>query len=283
MKNLVMTICMNYSYEIYQRFIGSLFDSVDTSVELIIFIGSNDEQHIQRFIQEYKNDINKNTLKYKVIDNKNVHVVNYRFKLYYEYLIENKDIYNLIFICDSRDVLFQKNIFIHPLINNKYDLYIFEEESVNITIDKCRFNSLYITKSGLNIEKLVKDKPILCVGTILGTTNGILQYLKEFNNVLFNIVNEENRAYYGTDSGINYYIIYGNLLDTSKICICKNRDKLVYTMAFPNYLNLIDYNTLLNEKKQICYDNDVCYCIHQYDRLDDDVKKQISMKYNYEI
>lgn len=283
MKNLVMTICMNYSYEIYQRFIGSLFDSVDTSVELIIFIGSNDEQHIQRFIQEYKNDINKNTLKYKVIDNKNVHVVNYRFKLYYEYLIENKDIYNLIFICDSRDVLFQKNIFTHPLINNKYDLYIFEEESVNITIDKCRFNSLYITKSGLNIEKLVKDKPILCVGTILGTTNGILQYLKEFNNVLFNIVNEENRAYYGTDSGINYYIIYGNLLDTSKICICKNRDKLVYTMAFPNYLNLIDYNTLLNEKKQICYDNDVCYCIHQYDRLDDDVKEQISMKYNYEI
>jgi len=274
---------MNYSYEIYQRFIGSLFDSVDTSVELIIFIGSNDEQHIQRFIQEYKNDINKNTLKYKVIDNKNVHVVNYRFKLYYEYLIENKDIYNLIFICDSRDVLFQKNIFTHPLIDNKYDLYIFEEESVNITIDKCRFNSLYITKSGLNIEKLVKDKPILCVGTILGTTNGILQYLKEFNNVLFNIVNEENRAYYGTDSGINYYIIYGNLLDNSKICICKNRDKLVYTMAFPNYLNLIDYNTLLNEKKQICYDNDVCYCIHQYDRLDDDVKKQISMKYNYEI
>ena len=144
-------------------------------------------------------------------------------------------------------------------------------------------NSLYITKSGLNIEKLVKDKPILCVGTILGTTNGILQYLKEFNNVLFNIVNEENRAYYGTDSGINYYIIYGNLLDNSKICICKNKDRLVYTMAFPNYLNIIDYNTLLNEKKQICYDNDVCYCIHQYDRLDDDVKKHISIKYNYEI
>jgi len=289
MKNLVMTICMNYSYEIYERFIGSLFDSVnDNSVELLIFIGSNDEQYIQKFININKdninqNNINQNNIKYKVIDNKNVHVVNYRFKLYYDYLIENKDIYNLIFICDSRDVLFQKNIFTHPIINNKYDLYIFEEETLDITIDKCRFNSLYIKKSGLNIENLVKDKSILCVGTILGTTHGILKYLEKFNYILFNIVNEENRSYYGTDSGINYYIIYGNLLNNINLCVCKNNNKLVYTLAFPNYLNLIDYNTLLNEKKQICYANDVCYCIHQYDRLDDNIKKQISIKYNYEI
>ena len=74
MKNLVMTICMNYSYEIYERFIGSLFDSVnDNSVELLIFIGSNDEQYIQKFINTNKDNINKgninqNNIKYKVID-----------------------------------------------------------------------------------------------------------------------------------------------------------------------------------------------------------------------
>ena len=43
--NLVMTICMNYEFEIFERFIGSLFDSVDENVELVIFISKNDEIH----------------------------------------------------------------------------------------------------------------------------------------------------------------------------------------------------------------------------------------------
>ena len=45
--NLVMTICMNYDYKIYHRFVGSLFDSVDDNVKLMIFIGKNDEVHIK--------------------------------------------------------------------------------------------------------------------------------------------------------------------------------------------------------------------------------------------
>ena len=52
-------------------------------------------------------------------------------------------------------------------------------------------------------------------------------------------------------------------------------------MAFPNYLNKIDYNNLLNNENKICYNKKVSYCVHQYDRLDDDIKKKISTKYNY--
>ena len=45
---------------------------------------------------------------------KDIHIVNLRFKLYYNYLLEHKNIYDLIFLCDSRDVIFQK-IFSHIL------------------------------------------------------------------------------------------------------------------------------------------------------------------------
>ena len=31
---------------------------------------------------------------------------------------------------------------------------------------------------------------------------------------------------------------------------------------------------------KFCYNKKVCYCVHQYDRLDDDIKK-MSTKYNY--
>ena len=269
--NLVMTICMNYEYEIYERFIGSLFDSV-INTKLVIFIGSNDTVHLDKLCNIYKN------IEYKVVNNENVHIVNYRFKLYYDYLLENVNIYNLIFLCDSRDVLFQKNIFLHPIISN-YDLYLFEEESRHITVDRCKFNTLYIEKSGLHINHLVYNKNILCVGTILGNYKGILRYLEEFNKLLFSI-DESRRIYYGTDSGINYNIIYGNLLDDLKIYVSNNKDNLVYTLAFPIHLNLINYDTLIQNNK-ITYNNKIVYCVHQYDRLDNINKKKISTIYNF--
>ena len=40
---------------------------------------------------------------------------------------------------------------------------------------------MYIKRSGLNIENITYNKNIICVGTILGNTKGILAYLKEFN------------------------------------------------------------------------------------------------------
>ena len=30
---------------------------------------------------------------------------------------------------------------------------------------------------------------------------------------------------------------------------------------------------VLNNKNQICYEGETCFCVHQYDRLDDDIKK----------
>ena len=277
-KNLVMTTLINYEYDIHYRFIGTLFDNVK-NVKLVVFITKNDEKHINRIKNTYPN-YNIETMQ---IDMKDIHIVNLRFKLYYNYLVKNENIYDLIFLCDSRDLIFQKDIFTHPIINNKYDLYLFEEESNDITIDRCQFNSLYVKKSQLNINDLVKNKNILCVGTILGKYKGIIEYLNNFNYILDNEVPDHQKNLYGVDSGINYKIIYGNLLKNINILFCSNKNFLVYTMAFPIFLNLIDYKALLNNNNQIIYNNNICYCIHQYDRLNDVVKKQISNKYNLMI
>ena len=55
-----------------------------------------------------------------------------------------------------------------------------------MTIDKCIFNTLYVNRCRLNIHEIVKNKHILCVGTILGNNNEILNYLKVFNDIVFN-------------------------------------------------------------------------------------------------
>ena len=273
MKNLIITICMNYTYEIFERFISSLFDSINNT-DLMIFISINDIKHINKLKQIYP------YIKYKIVDSGTIHIVNYRFKMYYEYLQNNTN-YQYIFMCDSRDVLFQKNIFKHPILEKNYDLYLFEEESKHITIDTCQFNTLYVKKSCLDIYSNIKNKPIICVGTILGNYKGIMEYLKHFNNILNNEIPEIKKGEYGVDSGINYKIIYNNLLENIKVYICKNSDNLVYTMAFPIYLNLINYDKLLNSEKKILYDENISYCVHQYDRLDDNIRKIMSIKYNF--
>ena len=270
-----MTICMNYEFEIFERFIGSLFDSIDENVELVIFISKNDEIHLKKLKELYDN------INYFIEDISNEHFVNFRFRLYYNYILNNSHKYNYIFLTDSRDVLFQKNIFNHRIIDENADLYIFEEESAHITIDKCKFNSMYVEKTGLMIKDIVKGQPIICAGTILGNVLGLTRYLEEFIKILNNEISEDIRGLYGIDAGINYKIIYSNLLHDIKIFKSINKDNLVYTIAFPNHLGLIDYNKLVNDKKKITYKGDESYCVHQYDRLDTNIKKDISIKYNF--
>lgn len=274
--NLIITTLINYDYDIHYRFIATLFNHIN-NVKLVLFISKNDEKHIIKIKHEFPN------IEYNIIDINNIHVVNLRFKLYYDYLTTNINQYNLVFLCDSRDVLFQKDIFKHPIINNNYDLYIFEEETLDITIDKCQFNSLYVKKSCLNIEHIVKNKNIICVGTILGNSKGILEYLYHFTTILDNEIPETQKNQYGVDSGINYKIIYSNLLNNINIKTCTNSDKLVYTTAFPIHLNLIDYDNLLNQDNKIMYKNDLVYCVHQYDRFPDIIKNKMSTKYNFMI
>ena len=45
-------------------------------------------------------------------------------------------------------------------------------------------------------------------------------------------------------------------------------------MAFPIYFNLINYSNLLDSNNKILYNNNIAYCVHQYDRLDDIIKKK---------
>ena len=272
-ENLIITTAINYDYDIHHRFIGSLFDNIN-NVKLVVFISKNDETHILNLKKIYNN------IEYILIDMNNIHIVNLRFKLYYDYLLENYNKYNLIFLCDYRDVLFQKNIFLHPIINSNIDLYVFKEESLNISVDKCQFNSLYVKKCNFDIE-LFKNKSIICAGTILGNNKGILEYLKIFNYILNNEIPIEKKNQYGVDAGINYKILYTDLLKHINIMFCNNYNKLVYTMAFPIHLNIINYNILLNENNKIMYDNEIVYCVHQYDRLNEYIKKKISNKYNF--
>ena len=99
----ILTYCSGYDYKIYDRFCGSLNDTGFTG-KIYIVINDCDTNNIIEIKNKYNNVI-------EIYDHipKNVHVNCHRFQCYKKILEKNIITSEYIFLCDSRDVLFQKN------------------------------------------------------------------------------------------------------------------------------------------------------------------------------
>ena len=106
----------------------------------------------------------------------NTHMQSSRFKFMAEYLQEDLD-YDYLFICDSRDVLFQKNIEEFPLNG---DLYAFEEEQI---IGNCRFNFHWVRDVERVLQRPVpiQHKKVICSGTVIVSKQTAKHFLDSFS------------------------------------------------------------------------------------------------------
>jgi hypothetical protein len=97
-------------------------------------------------------------------------VISLRFIIYYHYLLNQK--YDNIFICDSRDTFFQRNIFDEMRLYKNKNLYVFSE-SERVTIGECIYNTKWITTCyGQNALMDIRNELRSCAGTTLGTYKG---------------------------------------------------------------------------------------------------------------
>jgi len=258
MKIHVMTLCTGYSYPIFQRFVGSLYDT-GFSGSCYIFCQDSDLPVLTKLKEEYPNiiavtcDLSRFT----------THMQSSRFKYMAEYLEKDLD-YDYLFICDSRDVLFQRNIEEYPL---KGDLYAFEEEQF---IGKCRFNSQWIHDVERVIQRqiLLQDKPIICSGTIIVSKKATVKYL----NAMSQIMLDPRWVKYPADQGPHNFLCYENPLKLD-IVFSSNIDNLVNTVGY-GHKEVID-DKIVNSKKE------VSYAVHQYDRMSQEDRKSISVRYNF--
>jgi hypothetical protein len=75
------------------------------------------------------------------------------------------------------------------------------------------------------------------------------------------------------DQGIHNYLLYMDKLGL-RIKYMENKDHLVNTVACDTHI--------VNEmNKIVTSDGEVSYIVHQYDRFSAELKKKISMKYNF--
>jgi len=267
MKTNVLTYCSGYPYEIFERFAGTLYDT-GFQGKLIYFIKESDVPTLTNLIDEYPK------VEYVVTESE-FHVQSYRFVLYNDYLNRQDDDSN-IFICDSRDVIFQKNIEDYP-VDREVDLYFFREDKIT---QDCEYNTNWVT----NIDKqfpeekfwdTIKDKPIICSGTTLGTMKGMKEYLRLMSSNLERFPSDHQLKNEPSDQGLHNYLYYMNKLNLN-VKVLTNKDNLVNTTGY-SWMGM-------NKNKKIVNDDwDVSYIVHQYDRFPLQIKSKLSEKYNLSL
>jgi len=243
-KDLILTIASKYSIYQLEPYFRSL-RKAGFKGDIVVFYA--------RLTEKTLNLLKKYGIKFKkfdevVFNGKKINLLNYRFKLYYDFLKEHQKEYNQVFISDVRDIVFQSNPFLYPeyaKIN-----YFFE----NKRIKDCAINS-YVFKKASSQRDFDKysNKYIICAGTTVGNKENMLNYLKLMKIKLENESEPIDQGYH------NF------LLHSQKIKGAKG----FYNFSGPVLtLNDVPYSEILfnSEGQIINKDNSIISVLHQYDR-----------------
>jgi len=262
----ILTYATGYSYEIFERFCGSLRDT-GFSGNVYIIVKQTDMNNINKLKEKFDNIyglLDNITMKFPL----NCH----RFIIKKQYVDQGIITSDLVLVCDFRDVIFQKNIEQYNYDNN-VDLYGFLE-GININQDSA-CNTPWLKRleeiTGELFYDKISENKVICAGTTIGKLHAIKQYLDFMCNMLIKYSMTE-----ALDQGIHNYMLYLNKLPGMNVKLLSNEDNLVNTVGCDIHL-LNDKNHIVNRQ------NEVSFVVHQYDRFGLDLKQRLSSKYNFTL
>jgi hypothetical protein len=173
--------------------------------------------------------------------------------------------YKYVFICDSRDVVFQRNIFDNV---NRYEEGLFAfQETIKITIKKCSYNSKWIRDCYGEAElDRIGNRSVICAGTILGSWRAIIDYLSLVEQIT------KNRYRQCNDQGIHNHIVHVDGVNNTKIHIIPHETGFVGTVGSTVTYTRNQFGLILNEKGQ------VYAVVHQFDRCKP-INDQLEIEY----
>ena len=206
----------------------------------------------------------------------------YRYRHFYEFLKPRTQDYEYVMLSDSCDVIFQRDISQYPF-TPETDLFFAEEEKL---IGDCPFNAGWILDLyGPACLSQLKNRTVLCSGTTIGLPQAVLSYLEAIIEQIDAVDEEFHRRFGylgGIDQGIHNYLHYRNMLPDLKIRTVPNRENMVYTIGHVAHDDW-ERQFLDAECRFINQQGELCYCIHQFDRLDVQVLEAFNRNSHYAI
>jgi len=185
---------------------------------------------------------------------KRMKINNVRYKIYEDYLSDKLDKYNVVLHVDLRDTYFQKDFF--KIYKNKKHFIGLALEDGNITDNIS--SSWMKNQYGIEIYEELKNKTIICSGTIWGTVDKFFELVK---NIWKEIEKKSPYKYSIHDQTAEAYLIYHKKMFNDCIITSDIYSGPVMTVGLSNKNFSYDpEDNLLNSK------GDIAAVIHQYDR-----------------
>ncbi|CAL6339176.1 unnamed protein product [Bathycoccus prasinos] len=173
-----------------------------------------------------------------------------RYHAYLKLILHFATKYDSILVSDVRDVFFQANPFSsHPFgsanfLNSSTQLLLFSEGLNDIstkqaTLRNTRGNFRWLTNIyGYKKSNLLRDNPVLCSGTTLGTKAGMVYYTRAMLYEAYLCLKRNPKTYDGrrghvcsggADQGFHNYLFWNNMLNASVALL--NAAGPVYTVG----------------------------------------------------
>jgi len=268
-----------FGRQVYRRFAGSL---AATGFAGDVVILTTAEEMLSRRIWTLHDEID--CLVFSTIprpgDDRDINC--YRYQHFREYLSPRAEDYDYVMLSDARDVVFQRNISQFPFQPGT-DLFLAEEEK---RIGECGINSGWILDLyGEDCLEALKNRTVLCSGTTIGRTPAMLQYLQ----LMIEQIDRADARFHerfgflgGIDQGMHNYLYHTDKFGGLNVRTCHNREGLIYTVGHvagddPERAFLDDRARFVNQ------DGELCYCVHQFDRLGPQVREAFNRQNPYPI
>ena len=255
-KNLIISILFRFKWKKILPFIKSLIKANLQNYDIVIFV------------KEVKASIIHNLKSFGIVVHEilekfeNIIVYNYRWKVYYDFLKNNRGKYKFVVSMDIKDSIIQKDIF---------TLYKNKEQFLGFSYEDAPLKKGFTGKRILDIfgkelyEKILNEK-IINAGIVWGTENEIFK----FSQILL----EKFLIYPQADDQCIVNYLYYHEKNLSDHIIFSDKDGPVITIGFTQR----DHIILDSEDNILNSENQIASIVHQYDRHKD-IQLKIKAKY----
>ena len=246
-KNLVLGAAANYTWEILNPFVNScrkycpdaeIFFFVDNLSDFTRAQLIKNGVSIADFPDEMRRGIPNNT----------------RWKIFADFLDEHGDDYEQIFITDTRDVIFQGDIFAGFKSYQNYLCYVTENDDIRGSKSGTKQNYDWIVGcfGKAEADKLL-DKKIICSGTVLATADAIKIFCRSMWEIL------EHKTADVFDQATMNYLVWDNRLPIENLIESDVESGAILTLALVTVFGF--------SGDKILHVSENCPAVvHQYDR-----------------
>ena len=249
-KNLLLSVVFQFNWDVVQPFFKS-FESIETeNCECVIVVHGLSEDTVNK-IKSFGCSLKEIPSEY--VD---MRLENIRWKMYADYLNENPDKYNIVLHSDSRDSIFQEDIFqIYDNYDKPFLGVALEQENLTEVVNQEWIK--YISNE--EVYNKIKNETIICGGTIIATAD---KFLLLANKVWEKAKKDPYEINIHDQALINYIVYYEKAFDGCLIKSGNKNGKIITLGIVKKKFEIDSENNILNE------DGVIAAMAHQYDRLD---------------